>query len=71
MALALWLAFTLGWSWRFREHAVAQWSGLLVALSFLFEDTLETQAGVVVVGLAFALGSHALKTSARHSRRTS
>lgn len=71
MALALWLAFALSWSWRFRDHAVAQWSGLLVALSFLFEDTLETQAGVVVVGLAFALGSHALKTSARHPRRTS
>lgn len=67
MALALWLAFASSWLWRFRRHAVAQWAWLLVSLSFLFEDTLETQAGVALVGLAFALGSRSFSSGARHS----
>lgn len=67
IALALWLAFASSWLWRFRRHAVAQWAWLLVSLSFLFEDTLETQAGVALVGLAFALGSRSFSSGARHS----
>ena len=59
VAVVLWLVF--GWAWWHqigRSTRMALWGGVLVAVSCLFEDTWETQAGVVVSFLAlFADGT--------------
>ena len=43
--------------WGIRAVKGAVWGGLVVALSCMFEDTLETQAGVMVAGLGWTLVS--------------
>ena len=59
VAVVLWLGF--GWTWWRRIGTIsseALWGGVVVGLCCLFEDTLETQAGVVVAMLAlFGLAS--------------
>lgn len=53
VAWLIWLAFW--WTWWSRlgsQSRYALWGGIVVALSCLFEDTWETQAGVVVSFLA-------------------
>ena len=55
VAILLWLAFLGSHMWAVRVVKGALWGGLVVALSCVFEDTLETQAGVMVAGLAWAL----------------
>ena len=55
VGILLWLAFLGSHMWAVRAVKGALWGGLVVALSCVFEDTLETQAGVMVAGLAWAL----------------
>ena len=55
VGILLWLAFLGSHMWAVRAVKSALWGGLVVALSCVFEDTLETQAGVMVAGLAWAL----------------
>lgn len=58
VAWLLWLA--LGWTWwqsLGSVNSLALWGGVLMALSCVFEDTWETQAGVVVSFLALFAAS--------------
>lgn len=59
VAILLWLAFLGTHMWTARNVKGALWGGLVVALSCVFEDKLETQAGAMVAGLAWALASGA------------
>lgn len=55
VAVLLWLAFVGTQLWTVRSVQGAVWGGLVVALSCVFEDTLETQAGAMLAGLAWTL----------------
>ena len=57
VAVLFWLAFLGSQMWTSRTVKGALWGGLVLAISCLFEDTLETQAGAMVAGLAWALTS--------------
>ena len=57
VAVLLWLAFLGSQMWTAGTVKGALWGSLVVALSCVFEDTLETQAGAMVAGLAWALAS--------------
>ena len=57
VAVVLWMAFLGSQVWGIRAVKGAVWGGLVVALSCMFEDTLETQAGVMVAGLGWTLVS--------------
>ena len=67
VVILLWLAFLGTHMWTARTVNSALWGGLVVALSCVFEDTLETQAGAMVAGLAWALASGA-KANGSESR---
>ena len=65
LALLLWLAFWRGWWQQLGSQSLhARWGGVVVLLSCCFEDTWETQAGIVVSFLAlFAATTHPNHTS--------
>ena len=53
LALLLWVAFLRGWWHQLGSQSTfARWGGVVVLLSCCFEDTWETQAGIVVSFLA-------------------
>ena len=53
MGLLLWLGFWHSWWKRIGSHSTAAlWGGVVLVLSCVFEDTWETQAGIVVSFLA-------------------
>ena len=53
LALLLWVAFLRGWWHQLgSQSSFARWGGVVVLLSCCFEDTWETQAGIVVSFLA-------------------
>ena len=64
--MVLWLAFVGAQMWVTRAVKGALWGGMVVALSCVFEDTLETHAGVMVAGVAWTLvrGRQAKKPNA-------
>ena len=55
VGILLWLAFLGSHMWAVRAVKGALWGGLVVALSCVFEDTLETHAGAMVAALGWAL----------------
>lgn len=55
VAVMLWFAFMGSQMWVTRTMKGALWGGLVVALSCVFEDTLETHAGAMVAALGWAL----------------
>lgn len=55
VAVILWFAFMGSQIWVTRTVKGALWGGLVVALSCVFEDTLETHAGAMVAALGWAL----------------
>ena len=71
VAILLWLAFLGTHMWTARIVKGALWGGLVVALSCVFEDTLETQAGAVVAGLAWALASSVQANNPKAASETS
>ena len=53
VGLLLWLGFWNSWWKRIGSHSTAAlWGGVVLVLSCVFEDTWETQAGIVVSFLA-------------------
>ena len=53
MAMLLWLGFASSWYYTIgRRSRQALWGGLLITLSCFFEDSWETQAGIVICFLA-------------------
>ena len=71
VAILLWLAFLGTHMWTARTVKGALWGGLVVALSCVFEDTLETQAGAMVAGLAWALASSVQANNPKAASETS
>ena len=64
LALLFWLAFWRGWWHQLGSQSpYARWGGVVVLLSCCFEDTWETQAGIVVSFLAL----FAATTSPNHN----
>ena len=53
VAFLLWMAFGVSWWTAYGQTSrIRLWGGVVIGLSCLFEDTLETQAGIVLCSLA-------------------